>query len=193
MRSIWIAVLLIAGLAASTYAETHVAVGASANWMKPRESALGGTRTVVTPTLGLSPRKGFGLTYGLNWFEQRIALENIGGPAADGKLHIRPVMLGVSYTFGGGGTLLSVSAVGGYAFNTLDLLDETRRGPGEISISNSTVVRPGVRLWRSLHEHFGLSFFGGYVYTRPKLTVDGAERTLKADYTVLSAGAAFVF
>lgn len=193
MRSMVVACLLLAGGAAPASAETKVAVGASANWMKPRESALGGTRTVVTPTLGLAPKKGFGPTYGLNWFEQRIALEGIGGPAADGKLHIRPVMLGASYTFGAGGTLLSLSVVGGYAFNTIDLLDETRRGPGEISIANSTVVRPGVRLWQSLHEHFGLSFFGGYVYTRPTITIDGVERTLKADYTVLSAGAAFVF
>lgn len=177
----------------STEAEMRVALGASVNVMKPRESALGGSRTTVTPTVGLAPSRGFGITYGLNWFEARIPLERIGGPLAEGEINIRPVMLGVSYTFGSENTFFSVSTVGGYAINTINLLDDTRRGPGEISISNSPVVRPGVRLWQSLHEHFGLSFFGGYVFTKPTLTIDGVERKLKADYAVFSAGVAYVF
>lgn len=192
MRKVLAACLMVLG-AAPVAAEVRVAAGASVNFMKPSESALGDTRRGVTPMLGLEPGKGFGLTYGLNWFEQRVPLEDLGGPAADGRIHIRPVMLGVSYTVGEGRTRVSVSTVAGYAFNNVDLLDETRRGPGEISIENSAVVRPGVRLWQSLHDHFGLSFFGGYVITRPKITVDGVERTLKADYAVFSAGAALVF
>lgn len=193
MRRVLAGCVLALGVAVPASAEFRVAAGASVNLMKPSESALGDTRTTVTPTLGLEPTRGFGITYGLNWFEQRVPLQDLGGPLADGRIHIRPVMLGVSYTFGEGRTRFSVSTVAGYAFNNIDLLDDTRQGPGEISIENSTVVRPGVRLWQSLHEHVGLSFFGGYVITRPKLTIDGVERTLKADYAVFSAGVAYVF
>ncbi len=174
-------------------ADMRLALGASVNVMKPSESALGGTKTTISPTLGLAPTRGVGFTYGLSWFEQRLALEDIGGPLAEGELHIRPVMLGAGYTFGSDKTLVTVSAVGGYSINTLKLDDDTRRGPGEIDIDHSPVVRPGIRLWRSLHEHFGVSVFGGYVITRPKLTIDGTERTLKADYAVFSVGAAYVF
>ena len=183
-------VLLYAGPAS---AQMRLAIGASASVMKPREAGLGKTRTTVTPTIGLAPTKGWGVTYGLNWFDQRVQLDRLGGPLAEGKLYIRPVMLGASYTFGGERTFVSVSFVGGYAFNNIDLLDDTRRGPGEITIDHSPVGRPGIRLWQSLHRHFGLSFFGGYVITRPTLTTDGAERQLKADYAVFSAGGAYVF
>jgi hypothetical protein len=193
MRIIVLAGSIVLAFAIPANAQMRLAIGASVNLMKPRDADLGGGRTTVTPVLGLAPTRGLGLSWGLSWFEDRIALERIGGPLADGELHIRPVMMGASYTFGSGDTRLSVSAVGGYAFNTLDILDDTRRGPGEISISHSPVVRPGIRLWRSLHEHFGLSFFGGYVITQPKLTIDGVERRLKADYAVFSAGGAYVF
>jgi hypothetical protein len=193
MRTVAAACVMVLVSAIQANAEMRVALGASANLMKPRESALGGAFTTVTPTLGLAPTRGIGFTYGLNWFERRIALDRIGGPPADGELNIRPVMVGAAYTLGGDATMVSVSIVGGYAINTIKILDETRRGPGEISISHSPVVRPGIRLWRSLHRHFALSFFGGYVYTKPKVTVDGVDRKLKADYAVFSAGGAYVF
>lgn len=188
--AVWVLILLSAGPAS---AQMRVTLGVAANLMNPRESALGDTRTTVSPALGLAPTKGLGLTYGLNWFNQRIALERLGGPLADGRVHIRPVMLGASYTFGGELTFVSLSVVGGYAFNTINLLDETRRGPGEISIDNSVVARPGVRLWRTLHRHVGLSLSGGYVITRPTLTVNGVERKLKADYAVFSVAGSYVF
>jgi len=193
MKKAAAAVVMVLASTMSAEAQMRVALGASVNVMKPSESALGGTRTTVSPTLGVAPTKGIGFTYGLSWFEQRLALEDIGGPLADGELHIRPIMLGAGYTFGSERTLISVSAVGGYSINTLKIDDDTRGGPGEIEISHSPVIRPGIRLWRSLHEHFGLSVFGGYVITRPKLTIDGTERTLKADYAVFSVGGAYVF
>jgi hypothetical protein len=193
MKKAAAAVVMVLASTMSAQAEMRVALGASVNLMKPSESALGGTRTTVSPTLGVAPTKGIGFTYGLSWFEQRLPLEDIGGPLAEGELHIRPVMLGAGYTFGSERTLISVSAVGGYSINTLKIDDDTRRGPGEIEISHSPVVRPGIRLWRTLHEHFGVSVFGGYVITRPKLTIDGTERTLKADYAVFSVGGAYVF
>ena len=193
MRVTVLALGMILVVASSAAAQRRVALGASVNVMKPREAGLGGTVTTVSPTIGLAPTRGVGLTYGLSWFEQRLALEDIGGPLAEGELHIRPVMLGAGYTFGGEKTMLTASLVGGYSINTLKLDDDTRRGPGEIDIDHSPVFRPGIRLWRSLHEHFGVSVFGGYVITRPKLTIDGGERTLKADYAVLSIGGAYVF
>jgi hypothetical protein len=166
-------------------AQPQIAVGAAANVMKTRDDAFGERRITVGPVFRLVPRKGFAPSWGLSWFETEFDLTAIGGPAVEGRLNIRPVMGGASYTFGDRDLALSLSAVGGYAFNRL-------RGSDQVSVENSPVFRPGVSLWKTLHPRFGLSFFGGYVITRPTATISGVERKLKADYAVFSAGGAVV-
>jgi hypothetical protein len=166
-------------------AQPPIAVGAAVNLMKTRDDALGERRITVGPVFRLVPRKGIAPSWGLSWFETEFDLSAIGGPAVEGRLTIRPVMGGASYTFGDRDLALSLSAVGGYAFNRL-------RGSDQVSVENSAVVRPGVSLWKTLHPRFGLNFFGGYVITRPTVTVSGVERKLKADYAIFSAGGAVV-
>lgn len=166
-------------------AQPPIAVGAAVNVMKTTEDALGERRITVGPVFRLVPRKGLAPSWGLSWFETEFDLSAIGGPAVEGRLNIRPVMGGVSYTFGDRDLALSLSAVGGYAFNKL-------RGSDQVSVENSPAFRPGVSLWKTLHPRFGLNFFGGYVITRPTVTASGVERKLKADYAVFSAGGAIV-
>lgn len=166
-------------------AQPPIAIGAALNVMKTRDDALGGRRITVGPVFRLVPRKGFSPSWGLTWFETEFDLSAIGGPAVEGRLTIRPVMAGASYTFGDRDLALSLSAVGGYAFNRL-------RGSDQVSVENSPVYRPGVSLWKALHPRFGLNFFGGYVIARPTVRVSGVERKLKADYAVFSAGGAIV-
>lgn len=192
-----VAVLMLLASAVASSAQPKIGLGASVSVTAPRDSALGDRVITVAPLIRVAPRKGFGLSWGLSWFETRVDLQRLGGPPAEGEIHIRPLMVGASYTFGGGNTFVSVSTVGGYAINTLKIVDETRRGSGEMSIEHSRVVRPGVSLWQSLHPRFGLSFFGGYVIVRPTVKTDGifgpSERRLKADYATFSAGAAVLF
>jgi hypothetical protein len=166
-------------------AQPPVAVGAAVSVMKTRDAAFGERRITLGPMFRLVPRQGLAPSWGLSWFETEFDLAAIGGPPVEGRLNIRPVMAGASYTFGDRDLALSLSAVGGYAFNRL-------RGSDQVSIENSPVFRPGVSLWKSLHPRFGLNFFGGYVVTRPTATINGVERKLKADYAVFSAGGAVV-
>lgn len=167
-------------------AQPAVAIGAAVNVMKASEDALGDTHVTPGLVFRLVPRKGFGPSWALNWFETEFDLGGIGGPAGvEGRLNIRPVMAGVSYTLGDSDLALSFSAVGGYAFNKL-------RGSSQVSIDNSAAFRPAVTLWKAVHPRFGLNFSGGYVITRPKVTINGVEQKLKADYAFFSAGGAFV-
>jgi hypothetical protein len=166
-------------------AQPPIAVGGAVNVMKTRDDALGGSRVTASPVFRLLPRKGLSPSWGFSWFETEFDLSAIGGPAVEGRLNIRPVMAGASYTLGGPDLALSFSVVGGYAFNKL-------RGSDQVSVANSPVYRPGVSLWKTLHPRFGVNVFGGYVIARPTVTVSGAERTLKADYAAFSAGGAIV-
>jgi hypothetical protein len=169
------AALLLASVSAS--AQPAIAIGGAVNVMKARDEALGDKRVTPGLVLRLAPKKGFGPSFGLSWFETDFE--------GRGELNIRPVMVGGAYTFGDRDLAVSVSMVGGYSFNKL-------RGIDGASIENAPAYRPGVSLWKGLHPRFGLNFFGGYVITRPNVTVNGIERKLKADYAVFSAGAAVV-
>ena len=166
-------------------AQPPLAVGAAVNVMKARNEALGEARVTPEAFVRFVPERGISFSWGLSWFEQTFDLSGIGGPGVEGRLNIRPVMGGVSYTFGDRDLALSLSLVGGYSFNRL-------RGSSDVSIDNSAAVRPGVSLWKSLHARFGLSFFGGYVFTRPNVTIAGVQRELNADYATFSAGGAVV-
>ena len=190
MRAVMAAGLMVWACAVSASAQTvfgqKPALGASLTVNKPSESALGDARMTISPNFRLVPRKGLGVSWGLSWFEtNRFNFANIGGDNIEGRLRIRPVMVGASYTFGEDKTFLSLSTVAGIAFN------RTRDGGG-VSIDNSFAVRPGVGFWHSLHPRFGLTAFGGYVITRPDITAGGVTRSLKADYATFSVGGAFV-
>ena len=163
-----------------------LAVGAAVTMNNPSEEALGDSRVTIGPNVRLVPRKGLGVAWGLSWFEtDKFNFANIGGDNVEGRLRIRPVMAGVSYTFGEDKTFLSVSTVAGIAFN------RTRDGGG-VAIDNSFAIRPGVGFWQSLHPRFGLTAFGGYVITRPEIRTAGFTDKLKADYATFSVGGAVV-
>jgi hypothetical protein len=179
-------VLTPSAAAAQTLFGQKMAVGASVTMNNPSETALGDTRVTISPNFRLVPRKGLGLAWGLSWFEtDRFNFQAIGGDNTEGRIRIRPVMAGASYTFGEDRTFLSVSTVAGIAFNRT-------RGGGGVSIDNSFAVRPGVGFWHSVHPRVGLTAFGGYVITRPDITAGGSTRSLKADYATFSVGGAVV-
>lgn len=159
----------------------------------------------VRPTIGVGltisrvPKAGWGFTGAFNWFESDIEGAFLGVDETIGKLRVRPLMGGVSYTLMSGRLATSFSVVGGPAFNRMRLSDSVRDrvevvaddvddAVGTISLA----VRPGVNVSYALKSRIALTGFGGYLFNRPEFTFRTAAGEIrnrwKADALVFSAG-----
>lgn len=170
-----------------------LAIGASLNTREPTSDRLASDLT-VGPLVRLGTGRGLGITLGFSWFKADLAPETSAGTL--GRLTIRPVMGGASYTFTDQARwALSMSLVGGMAFNSFTLDQAAPRDVLALEIDNSFAVRPGVSLWYDVNSRAALNFFTGYVITRPQVTYlefgDFAKRTVRADTAVVNIGLAY--
>ena len=171
-----------------------LAIGASVSRSLPRgdefQSALG-----VGPLLRLGSGQGLGVGIGFSWF--RTDLKAPGAPGRSGTLKVRPVMAGLAYTARRGRSSASLSLVGGWAFNGLDI--ETRSaGPVlAVDVDDSAAARAGVSVWIDLSHRTAFNTFIGYLTTRPRVTFleDGRfeSRSVPANVVLVSAGLAYKF
>ena len=170
-----------------------LAVGASLNSREPTSDRLASNLT-VGPLVRLGTGQGLGLTMGFSWFMADLA------PAAStgtlGRVAIRPVMAGASYTFTDQARwALSMSLVGGVAFNSFTLNEAAPRDVLALEIGNSFAARPGISLWFDVNSRVALNLFTGYVIARPQVTFlefgDFAKRTMRADAAVINVGLAY--
>ena len=104
-------------------------------------------------------------------------------------------MGGVEYGVTRGRLASAVSLVGGYAFNSLSV-DTTQAGPNRaIAVDNALALRVGVSLWVDVSPRVGLNLFGGYRYTRPRVTFAGDSvletHRLNADAALIGVGVAY--
>ena len=170
-----------------------LAIGASLNTRRPRHDALASTLS-AGPLLRLGTSSGFGPTFGFSWL--RTDLSSASSPDPVGRITIRPMMVGVSYTLTDQAHwALSPSLVGGMAFNRLTLVESAARDTVAVDVDNSAALRPGMSLWLDLNSRVALNVFGGYLITRPQVTFleDGrlAKHPLRADTGVINIGLAY--
>ena len=65
---------------------------------------------------------------------------------------------------------MSLSLVGGMAFNSITLEESAFRDGVAVEIDNRLAVRPGASLCLDLNSHAAFNVFTGYVITRPEVT-----------------------
>lgn len=170
-----------------------IGAGASVRLNNPSGDALA-DELDIGPILRLRTGNGLAPTIAFNWTNAAMETSPTGLPAL-ARVRIRPVMAGVQYGYTRGRLGAGVSVVGGYAFNNLDI-DETAVGPGRaVDVANSFVWRPGATLWYDVTPRIGINLFGGYLFTRPKVTFvsDTSVEThrMRANAVVISVGLAY--
>ena len=203
MMRIWMSVLIVCCCSTPAFAQRpgKVAVGVSATSVRPADSDL-------RPTLGVGitvsrvPKAGWGFSGALNWFESDLEGDFAGVNATIGKLRVRPLMGGVSYTIMSGNLATSFSVVGGPAFNRVLLRDEflnrvtlvsddAEASAGKVSVA----VRPGVNLSYAVRPRVAITGFGGYLFNRPEFTFRTTTGDIRnawnADAFVVSGGVTF--
>ncbi|HXH24300.1 MAG TPA: BON domain-containing protein [Vicinamibacterales bacterium] len=170
-----------------------LAVGASLGWSVPRHVQLD-SRTAVGPLIKLGSGRGLGLAVGFDWFTSDV--EIAGGGESPARVHVRPLMAGLSYTVRAGRVSVSPSLVAGYALNSLSI---TGTGPPGtalvVEVDNSFVWRPGMSAWIDLRRRWAVNASVGYVLTGLHFTVLEANRLVKrpagGDTLVVHGGLAY--
>ena len=170
-----------------------IGAGASVRLNNPAGDALA-DEIDVGPILRLRSGNGLAPTIAFNWTTAAIEASPTGLPAL-ASVRMRPVMAGLQYGFTRGRLAGGASVVAGYAFNSLDI-DRSAAGAGRaVDVGNSFVWRPGATLWYDVTPRIGINLFGGYLFTRPKVTYvsDTAVEThrLRANAAVVSVGMAY--
>ena len=156
-----------------------LAVGVSAGLSYPRSPALE-PRVAISPVIKLGSGQGLGVAVGFDWFQAEVRLA-ASGPAAMTRIHVKPVMVGLSYTLDSGRVSLSPSIVAGYAFNSFSVTDTGAVAGLPVEVDNSVAWRIGASTWFDVSRRFALNVSGGYLITRLRLTVLQDSRLVKQD------------
>lgn len=168
-----------------------VAIGASLSFSRPGDAV--GTRVSGGPQLAWGPAPGFGTSIGFSWFGGD--LRTADGGDSFGKLRVRPIMAGVSYTVVRDRLFISPSLVGGIAFNSFSIDETLTSDLRAVDVDNSLAARLGVGVGYRLNRRVSITGFVGRVVVRPQVTyVDPGgvfKRSVNADTTQLSVGFAY--
>ncbi len=146
-----------------------LAVGVSVGLSHPRSPALE-TRVAISPVIKLGSGEGLGVAVGFDWFQAEVQLAT-SGPAAMTRIHVKPIMVGLSYTLDSNRVSLSPSIVAGYAFNSLSVTDRGAVATLPVEVDNSLAWRIGASAWFDVSRRFALNVSGGYLMTPLRLTV----------------------
>ena len=146
-----------------------LAVGVSVGLSHPRSPALE-TRVAISPVIKLGSGEGLGVAVGFDWFQAEVQLAT-SGPAAMTRIHVKPIMVGLSYTLDSNRVSLSPSIVAGYAFNSLSVTDRGAVATLPVEVDNSLAWRFGASAWFDVSRRFALNVSGGYLMTPLRLTV----------------------
>ena len=102
------------------------------------------------------------------------------GDGAVGRLRLRPLMAGVSYTWIAGKLSVSPRLIAGYSFNRF-------RGAESVSARDSFVSKAELQIWRDLSSRVGVLGSIGYLFARPEVS----GRTVNADAVRAQVGIAY--
>ena len=172
---------------------TLLAAGGSFGWSRPRAAALQ-TRMSVSPLIRLGSGQGLGPAIGFDWFRADVRSRGAQG-AVLSRVHIRPVMAGLSYTLAFERVSVASSLVGGLSFNSLTVTDTGAAAGVPVEVGNGLAWRPGVSVWFELNRRLALNVSGGHVMTNLPITVLEGGRLVKrnerGDTTIGHAGLAY--
>ena len=154
-----------------------LAVGVSVGLSHPRSPALE-TRVAISPVIKLGSGEGLGVAVGFDWFQAEVQLAT-SGPVAMTRIHVKPIMVGLSYTLDSDRVSLSPSIVAGYAFNSLSVTDRGAVATLPVEVDNSLAWRIGASAWFDVSRRFALNVSGGYLMTPLRLTVLEDSRLVK--------------
>jgi hyperosmotically inducible periplasmic protein len=146
-----------------------LAVGVSVGLSHPRSPALE-PRVAISPVIKLGSGEGLGVAVGFDWFQAEVQLAP-SGTAAMTRIHVKPIMVGLSYTLDSNRVSLAPSIVAGYAFNSLSVTDRGAVATLPVEVDNSLAWRFGASAWFDVSRRFALNVSGGYLMTRLRLTV----------------------
>lgn len=172
---------------------TLLAAGGQFGWTAPRAAALE-TRVTLSPLVRLGSGSGLGPAIAFDWFQADVRSRGARGEILS-RVHVKPVMGGLSYTIASERVSVSPSIVGGVSFNSLTITDTGAAAGVPVEVDNSLAWRPGVSVWFDLSRRFALNVSGGYVMTRLRITVLEGGRLVKrderGDTTIVHAGLAY--
>jgi hypothetical protein len=186
LARVLLAIALPLGSASIAWAQnlSDLGVGVSFSVVRPVDGD--GASLGISPVVRLNPGEGWGVAGALSWYDTDLA----GGPggAVASLVRVRPFMIGPAYSVRHGRFRTAYSVVAGYAWNSAR---DVRPGYS-VQVGNSFAVRPGVDLTYALAPRWALVGFGGYLITRPDVTIQraGVPTSVgwRGDAVVLSAG-----
>ena len=148
---------------------------------------------------GFGPQLSF-----LGWFEADVHDESMTTRTPTfGSLRIRPIMAGYGYTKTHGRVAVTADVLGGFSFNSfhLDPLAEAdyrvRLGAENIrtEATNTFAIKPEVHMWYDVSYRIGVKLSGGYLVTRPSVSVISSlgedKRSAKSDAFLLSVAVVY--
>ena len=191
------AIALVCAMPAAAQTEGRVGVGVSVTSNNTTDGDVA-SAFAIGPLVRLNPRRGWAPAGAFNWY--RVDLNNPDSTDAPfARLHVRPLMGGIGYTFGPPKTLVNFSVVAGPSFNKASFEDEFRgqtAGNPLIEAKTSLAVRPGVSVTQTVAPRVGLVGFAGYMINRPEViyrstTGQQVEDRWQADSVVLSIGVVY--
>ena len=165
------------------------AVGLSVGWSGPTARSLDSSVS-IGPLFRFGSGRGLGPTIAFEWFTTDVT-----GSSAEGvtsRLHVRPLMGGVSYTLGTNRVSVAPSIVAGVAFNSLTVPVTGEAGGIAVEVANSFIWRPGVSVWIDLNRRAAVNLSMGYAFTGLNVTflesTQLVQRNVPGDTTIAHAG-----
>jgi len=170
-----------------------LAVGVTFGRSLPQDPSFA-SRVRVGPLFRLGSGRGLGPAIGFSWFETPLAGAPSGGELS-GRLHVKPIMAGLAYTFGSGRLSVSPSLVGGVAFNSASVAGSGAVGRVAVDVDNSLVWRPGVSIWVDLNRWAAVNLSAAQVRTGLDVTfVDDGQlvrERVPGNTVIVQAGVAY--
>lgn len=170
-----------------------LAVGASFGWSEPTRATLR-ARTSVGPLLRIGSGSGFGPALALGWFHTSVAATS-AAPDVRSRIHVRPLMGGVGYTFAWRRVSVAPAIVGGVAFNSVTVPTSGVVDRIAVEVGNSLVWRPGVSMWLDVSRRAAVNVSAGYVVMGLRVTYldEGrlVQQDVRGDTAVVHAGLAY--
>jgi hypothetical protein len=165
------------------------AVGVTVGWSGPTARALDSGLS-LSPLFRFGSGRGLGPTIALDWFTSDIT--GSSSEAVESRVHVRPLMGGVSYTLGNNRVSVAPSIVSGVAFNSLTVPVAGEAGGIAVEVGNSFIWRPGVSMWIDLNRRAAVNLSMGYAFTRLNVTfLEGTQlvqRDVPGDTSIVHVG-----
>lgn len=134
----------------------------------------------LRPLFRMRSDPGLHPAFGLNWVTLVLGPDSPTTDALAGRLRLRPLLGGVSYTWVTDLLSISPRVFAGYSFNRF-------RRTSDASARNSLVAKAELQLFHDLNPRVGIVGSIGYLVARPQV----AGRTVRADDLRLQVGLAY--